>query len=68
MSVLRRAQAFAKVGTKSIILIDQFIPDIDRHVAGLKADGQLSGGMIEIRSMHLDLAGRKPLSAPLDYV
>lgn len=67
MSVLRRAQAFAKAGTKSTILIDQFIPNIDRHIAGLKADGQLMDGMIEVRSMHLELAGRTPLTAPFDY-
>lgn len=66
MSVLRRAQAFAKVGTKTVILVDQFSPELDRHISGLNERGHLNDGLIEIRSMHLDLAGRSalPLDAP----
>ncbi|MDK1359316.1 glycosyltransferase [Arthrobacter sp. zg-Y1219] len=68
MSVLRRAQAFAAEGTKTTILVDQFVPDIDRHIAGLQDAGQLAEGMIDVRSMHLDFAGRKPMPSSTEYV
>lgn len=67
MSVLRRAQAFAKAGTRTTILVDQFSPDLDRHISGLRAGGSLNEGMIEVRSMHLDLAGRGPLPLESGY-
>lgn len=57
MSVIRRAQAFAKVGTRTTILVDQFVPDIHKHLVGLKQTDQLAGDSIRVRSMYLDLSG-----------
>lgn len=66
-SVLRRAQAFAKAGVATTILVDRFVPDIDRHIAGLHKSDQLMNGLIEVRSMHLDLAERRPFPATNQY-
>lgn len=55
-SVLRRAQVFAEAGTKTTILVDHFVPDIERHLRGLEASGDLRNNMISVRSLFLDLA------------
>lgn len=57
MSVLRRAQAFARAGISTDILIDTFYPDYDGHTSRLQDSGRL-GDLITLRSLHQDLAGQ----------
>ena len=67
MSVLRRAEAFSKMGITSQILVDHFYSDYDAQVTELKARGMI-GDSISVRYMYQDLAGDEAYGDEVEYV